>query len=116
MRCWYWCEGYLKGQGLNVPLVVSEAAVKSRVGQGCPLGGGAGWTKCGPDWQVASVSNDPAQAYGEQLAWYEGELQKDGYVRGAALFTAGAHAPGDWATSNLDDMLVPLAWYMGGLK
>ncbi|MBI3361065.1 MAG: hypothetical protein HY023_08135 [Chloroflexi bacterium] len=116
LRYRYWYEGYLKPQGLNVPLIISEAGVESRVGPGCPLGGDGGWTKCAPDWKAAGLGGDPVKAYLSQLQWYDAELQKDDYVLGAALFTAGAHSSDDWLTFNLDDMLVPLAWYMVGIR
>jgi hypothetical protein len=116
MRYRYWYEGYLKPNGLNVPLVMSEAGVESRVGQGCPKGaaerGDGGWQVCGPDFEAAGLGGDAGRAYLAQLAWYDSQLRQDDYVLGAALFTAGAHSSSDWTTFNLDHLLIPLAHYV----
>lgn len=117
MRYRYWYEGYIKPAGLNVPLVISEAGVESRVGQGCPQAErDGGWKVCGADFDAAGLGGDARQAYLFQLQWYDGELQRDDYVLGTALFTAGARTSSDWETFNMDDLLIPLAWYMVGQR
>jgi hypothetical protein len=117
LRYRYWYEGYIKPQGLNVPLVLSEIGVESRVGQGCPRGErDGGWQVCGTDFDAAGQGGDAAQAYLSQLHWYDAEILRDDYVLGATVFTAGARTSADWETFNVDDLLVALAWYMHDLR
>lgn len=109
LRYRYWYDGYLKPRGLAVPLVISEAGIDGWVGEGCPLDGRQGWYGCISTWESIGLDGPAWQEFMNQINWYDRELQQDDYVIGMALFTAGtSHVP-DWATFNMNDMLVPIA-------
>lgn len=57
---------------LTLPLLITEACIDKCGGEDC------GWR-----------SQTNAQDYLNQLAWYDSELQKDSYVRGAAIYHYG---------------------------
>lgn len=115
LRYRYWYEGYLKPRNLLVPLVISEAGVDSWVGSGCPDDPGQGWYGCVNDWRNAGLMDgDRAawQVYMDQLSWYDQQLQQDDYVIGFTIFTAGTNLVSQWATFNINDLLVPMAAYI----
>lgn len=113
LRYRYWYEGYLKPRGLVVPLVISEAGIDGQVGAGCGEGIQKGWYECARFWHDGlGLTRGAWEEYRDQIVWYDQELQKDDYVLGATLFTAGASLSADWATYNLNDMLVPIAAHM----
>lgn len=65
----------------RLPLLITECGLDSGIVPGHALRG----------WREASGS----EQYLEQLAWYDAELQKDAYVKGAAIYCCGA-AEGKW--------------------
>ncbi len=109
LRYRYWYEGYLKPRGLTVPLVISEAGIDGWVGEGCPLDPRQGWYGCTSTWESLGLEGPAWQVFMNQINWYDHELQQDDFVIGMALFTAGTSHVADWATFNMNDMLVPLA-------
>jgi hypothetical protein len=114
LRYRFWYEGYLKPRGLgDLPLVISELEVGGLVpGQSCNGPGGPSWKNYGDWWVQNGVGPDGAHAYVNLLAWYDSEIQKDPYVIGTAIFTAGAVSPGDgWNFMDVHDAIIPLAYY-----
>ena len=111
-RIWY--EGYLKPRGLgDLPLVISELGIQG-LAQGGPCNdpGGIGWKDYRDWWVGQGYGPDAGQAYINLLAWYDGEMRKDSYVIGAAVFTLGALNTGDqWYLFDLHDVLPLLAFY-----
>lgn len=90
---------YLQPAGLAVPLVITELGIDGGV---APRPGppGLGWRDFADFWQAEGrVSTTAAGFYIEQLAWYDAELQKDEYVRGAAVYALAAFA--GWASFEL---------------
>jgi hypothetical protein len=80
--------------GLAVPLIITETGIDGQVG-GRPGPVGEGWKDFAGYWtQSGQVSTTPAGYYVEQLAWYDAEMQRDDYVRGAAVFTLAG--PAGW--------------------
>ena len=65
------------------------------------------------DYWAEQGHPDPETYYGEQLLWYEQELQKDDYMIGATVFTEGHYGDGfaefDVAGTKVVDMLTSLA-------
>jgi hypothetical protein len=75
--------------GLKLPLLITECGVdgliRDRPG---PLG--QGWQDFARYWARLGMGWDTPGNYIEQLAWYDSELQLDGYVLGAAIFAMTA--------------------------
>lgn len=115
VRYRYWYEGYLKPRGLgDLPLVVSELAVGGIVPESpCNGPGGAGWKGYQSWWVQQGVGPTGPEAYVNVLAWYDRLMQKDPYVIGATIFTAGAISPDlGWTDADLHDALIPLMNYL----
>ena len=53
-----------------------------------------GWQDFEMYWLSNGLRDDMPGVYMDQLIWYDSELQKDKYVKGAAIFAAGAS--GGW--------------------
>ncbi len=82
---WFYRE-LLEPAGLVIPLVISELEF-------------SGW----------DMMDEQYLLY-DQLAWYDAETQKDDYVIGFTVFTAGAF--GYWEQFNLNDLLPEMATYI----
>ena len=76
---------FLMPWGLGLPLLITECGVDGLV-TGRPGPPGRGWQDFGGYWAELGMGPDTAGNYIEQLAWYDGQLQQDDYVRGAAVF------------------------------
>ena len=110
LRYRWWYEALLLPRGLAVPLVISEAGIDgtiaSRVGPE-----GKGWQDFADYWSQQKLGQDKVGAYIRQLAWYDHELQRDDYVVGCAIFTAGAPS-GSWDSFDITSILRHLATYV----
>jgi hypothetical protein len=82
---WFYRE-ILEPAGLVIPLVISELEF-------------AGWDTTTADNLIYN-----------QLAWYDSEAQKDNYVIGFAVFTAGPNQ--DWEDFDLNPILPELGHYV----
>jgi hypothetical protein len=93
----------------DVPLLITECGL-DRIGSVCIDHTDGPWRAHAAFWANHDGAHDPIdywrgaerdveRYYAEQLMWYDGELQKDTYVVGAALFTLGA--PEDAAQSEI---------------
>jgi hypothetical protein len=82
---WYYRE-FLEPMGLVIPLVISELEF-------------AGWSKV-----------DETDLINNQFAWYDAETQKDEYVLGFAIFTAGPCC--QWHAFDLNPVLPKLTNYV----
>lgn len=92
---------YLEPNGFgNTPLLITECGL-GRAGEVCAGMPRGAWKENVDYWQSQdgwsdpiaywhTPERDPEHYYAEQLLWYDGELQKDVFVRGAAIFTLGA--------------------------
>lgn len=83
---------FLIPRDLVVPLLITECGIDGMVG-GRPGPKGRGWKDFVAYWAEIGMGEDGPGNYIEQLAWYDSELQKDDYVKGAAIFAAAA-SPG----------------------
>lgn len=110
LRYRWWYEDFLKPRGLVIPLVISEAGIDGGHGDR-PGPKGRGWRDFADYWVAQGLGQDGLQAYIRQLAWYDAELQKDEYVIGAAVFTAGAMGE-EWKSYDITDVLRQLAIYI----
>ena len=92
------------------PLVITEAGIDGIVMSGQRPGPpGLGWRDFVDYWEDLGLGYG-AQAYINQLAWYDHQLQADGYVIGFTVFTAGG---GDhWRTYEVNHILPELAAYV----
>ncbi|MHB1293817.1 MAG: hypothetical protein ACYC4R_02360 [Anaerolineae bacterium] len=111
LRYRWWYEEFLKPRGLVVPLVISEAGVDGLVGNRPGPAKGRGWRDFVDYWTENGLGGDPIQTYLNQLAWYDAELQKDPYVVGCAVFTAGAMNE-DWQSYDITPILRHIATYI----
>lgn len=114
LRYRWWYEDFLKPQGLDIPLVISEGGVDGQVQQNLAPPG-LGWRDFTNYWAQQGLGEDGAQAYIRQLAWYDQYLQQDDYVIGVAIFTAGSPA-GHWPSFDITAILPALAEYVVSQK
>jgi hypothetical protein len=110
LRYRWWYEEMLKPEGIALPLVISEAGVDGAVSNR-PGPDGKGWLDFQDYWRENGLGPDVIQAYVRQLSWYDAELQRDDYVLGFAVFTAGAMND-DWETYDITGILRHLATYI----
>lgn len=74
----------------DVPLVITECGIDPLVNPKPPGVKGGAWKHLGGFWAEHDGKPDKADYYYQQLVWYDKELQKDGYVVGATVFTWGS--------------------------
>ncbi len=110
LRYRWWYEDMLIPQGLVIPLIISEAGIDGQVANR-PGPKGLGWRDFANYWRDQGLGDDPVRVYLEQLRWYDAELQKDDYVIGCALFTAGAMGE-HWESYDITPILRELAVYV----
>lgn len=112
-RVWY--NTYLLELGIaDLPLVISESGIDNVPAILCPDPGtnnGFTWKAYGGWWVEQGYGADGPQAYVNQLAWYDREMQHDSYVIGTTVFSAGAIGFGAWDQFDFHDALIPLANY-----
>ncbi len=76
----------LQPAGLDIPLVITETGVDGQVGNR-PGPVGKGWQDFTDFWSGENQVSTLAEGfYVEQLAWYDAELVKDDYLKGAAIY------------------------------
>lgn len=72
-----------------LPLLITECGVDGSVSDR-PGPPGKGWKDFAGYWAEQGMGLDAAGNYVEQLAWYDSQLQLDGYVLGSAIFAMTA--------------------------
>lgn len=77
---------YLQPWGLELPLLLTECGVDGLVQDRPGPLGAKGWKDFARYWARLGMGWDTAGNYVEQLAWYDSQLQLDGYVKGASIF------------------------------
>ena len=110
LRYRWWYEDFLKPRGLVVPLVISEVAVDGGI-PNRPGPTGRGWQDFVGHWAEQGLGQEGVRVYARQLAWYDAELQKDDYVIGFAVFTAGAMNDA-WISYDITHILRHIARYV----
>ena len=110
LRYRWWYEDYLKPRGLAISLVISEAGVDGGIGNR-PAPRGRGWQDFADYWVDMGLADSGIRAYLQQLARYDAELQRDDYVIGCALFTAGAIGD-NWKSYDITPILRHIATYI----
>jgi hypothetical protein len=114
LRYRWWYQEILIPRGLVVPLVISEAGIDGIAMAGQRPGpDGLGWQDFISYWDDVGLPGG-TDGYLQQLAWYDSELQRDGYVIGFTLFTAGAGH--EWESYDVNDILPRLARYVSGVE
>ena len=78
----------------NLPLLITECGVDGTVQPRPGPPEAMGWRDFELFWHSNGLRNDMPGVYMDQLIWYDSELQKDAFVKGAAIFVAGAS--GGW--------------------
>ncbi len=77
---------YLQPAGLAVPLIITETGIDGQVGNR-PGPAGKGWKDFVSFWRGEGKITSTAEGfYIEQLAWYDGEIAMDDYVKGATIY------------------------------
>ncbi|HMR65261.1 MAG TPA: hypothetical protein PKE64_14740, partial [Anaerolineae bacterium] len=84
----------------DLPLLITECGVDGLVQPRPGPAEATGWQEFIPAWLEAGERNDPPGVYMDQLIWYDQHLQRDDFVKGAAIYTIGTNNP-DWETYNL---------------
>lgn len=111
LRYRYWYEDILKPRGLVIPLVISEAGIDGGVHNRPGPQDATGWRDFAEYWSKNGLSDDPTRFYIDQLAWYDSEVQKDDYVIGFTVYTAGS--PGaQWESFEITQILPKIAYYI----
>ena len=106
---WFY-EDILIPRGSVVPLAITEAGIDGIVMSGeRPGPPGLGWRDFVGYWEQIGLGSGPP-AYINQLAWYDSEVQKDYYVIGFTVFTAGG--AGGWDSYDINDILPDLTAYV----
>jgi hypothetical protein len=77
----------------NLPLLITECGVDGTIQPRPGPSEAMGWQDFELFWNSNGLRNDMPGVYMDQLIWYDSELQRDAYVKGAAIFAAGA-SPG----------------------
>lgn len=106
----YFYEDIFKALDLPIPLIVSEAGIDGGVlpgDSGLPSGGWRNFTEV---WELAGLGADGPGSFVAQLEWYDRQLQRDEYVIGVALFTAGGS--GAWESWDMEALYAPLTEYV----
>ena len=81
---------HLKPMGYgNLPLLITECGVDGTVRPRPGPPEAKGWRDFELYWHSNGLREDTPGVYMDQLIWYDSELQKDDYVKGAAIFIAG---------------------------
>jgi len=111
LRYRYWYEDILKPRGLVIPLVISEAGIDGGIQNRPGPAEARGWRDFATYWGESGLSHDATRFYLEQLAWYDGEVQKDDYVLGFTVFTAGPLSK-EWESFDVTQILPKIAYYM----
>jgi hypothetical protein len=87
-------RGHLGPMGYaDVPLLITECGVDGTVANRPGPADAKGWKDFQDYWIANGLRLDTPGVYMDQLLWYDAELHKDEYVKGAAIFAAGA-SPG----------------------
>jgi hypothetical protein len=110
LRYRWWYEDLLKPRGLVIPLVISEGGIDGQIQQDLAPPG-LGWRDFTDYWDQQGLGEGGVQSYIQQLAWYDHELQRDDYVIGVTIFTAGC-PEGQWTSFDITGLLPDLAEYV----
>jgi hypothetical protein len=110
LRYRWWYEELLKPRNLVIPLAITEAGIDGMLMSGQRPGpAGMGWTEFSDYWTQTGIGGW-SDGYIRQLSWYDGEVRRDDYVIGFAVFTAGAVE--GWTTYEINSILPELALYV----
>lgn len=74
----------------DLPLLITECGVDGMVGGHPGPTEAKGWRDFESYWVSNGLRSDTPGVYMDQLIWYDSELYEDDYVKGAAIFAAGA--------------------------
>ena len=83
----------------TMPLLITECGVDGTVQPRPGPADAMGWQDFEMFWLSNGLRSDIPGVYMDQLIWYDSELQKDDYVKGSAIFSAGG-SPG-WESYEL---------------
>ncbi len=111
---WYYRE-ILEPAGLLIPLAVTEYGVDGTVLAGNRPGpNGYGWDDFQSYWVDKGYGATGAEAFLNQLAWYDQGTRQDKYVIGFTIFTAGGI--GHWKNYEIGSLLPRLADYVNSQR
>jgi len=84
----------------DLPTLITECGVDGLIRPRPGPEDGEGWLDFVETWLENGLRNDPPGVYMDQLIWYDQNLQEDDYLKGAAIFLAGAN-DSQWETYDL---------------
>jgi hypothetical protein len=91
---------HLKPMGYgDLPLLITECGVDGTVQPRPGPPEAKGWRDFELYWHSNGLRDDMPGVYMDQLIWYDSELQKDDYVKGAAVFVAGGSS--EWESYDI---------------
>lgn len=92
---------YLAPMGFaDIPILITECGVDGLIHSRPGPPEARGWQDFIPTWLENGLRDDPPGVYMDQLIWYDQNLQEDDYIKGAAIFLAGAN-DSQWETYDL---------------
>ena len=77
----------------DLPALITEFGVDGLIRPRPGPEDAEGWLDFIDTWLANGLRNDPPGVYMDQLLWYDQNLQQDDYVKGSAIFLAGANDP-----------------------
>jgi hypothetical protein len=75
----------------DLPTLITECGVDGLIRPRPGPEDAEGWLDFIDTWLANGLRNDPPGVYMDQLLWYDQNLQQDDYIKGSAIFLAGAH-------------------------
>jgi hypothetical protein len=94
-------RNFLEPMGFgDIPLLITECGVDGLIQPRPGPVEAKGWQDFIDMWLAEGLRNDPPGVYMDQLIWYDEHLQRDDYVKGAAVFLAGTN-DAQWNSYNI---------------
>ena len=109
---WFYRD-ILEPANMVIPLAITEAGIDGIISNR-PGPPGFGWRDFGSYWAQQGWGDDAAQAFINQLAWYDVGVRQDGYVIGFTVFTAGGFD--HWLKYDINPILPQLTQYVVGQR
>jgi hypothetical protein len=75
----------------DIPLLITECGVDGLIHSRPGPPDAKGWLDFIETWLANGLRDDPPGVYMDQLIWYDQNLQRDDFAKGAAIFLAGAN-------------------------
>ncbi|MEW5956452.1 MAG: hypothetical protein AB1801_01920 [Chloroflexota bacterium] len=84
----------------DLPTLITECGIDGLIRPRPGPDDAEGWLDFIETWRVNGLRDDPPGVYMDQLIWYDQNLQQDDFIKGAAIFLAGAN-DSQWASYDI---------------